>query len=179
MRPTASTSEAESETVISADRAIEYERELAKAEEARIASLENQATAILGLIIAVAAFSVSTIDRTTLEQHRLAIGSVVVALFLAAGFAIAARGPRALSLRFWTAADRRYGILEARLEKAEEMIRTAGTTVGGEAILESWCARRAVFAYLAERKALWLTCALGSLLASFVAAAVAALIITT
>jgi hypothetical protein len=47
------------------------------------------------------------------------------------------------------------------------------------AIAESWRARRAVSEYLAERRALWVTCALTSLLVALVCAGFSALFILT
>lgn len=159
--------------------AIQYESEVAKLEEDRIAGLESQATAILGLVVAIAAFAASALNTSTLEESWGWIGAVAAAMFLAAGFAIAARGPRALGVRFWEATNAEYAALEERLKRAEEAVGAASLGAEGAEIVECWRARRAVSSYLAERKALWLTCALLCLLLAFVAAAVAAYAITT
>ena len=161
-----------------ADRLIGHEQELTKLEEERIQGLENQATAILALVVAIAAFAASVVDKSAIAQHRLVIGAVAFFMFLAAGFATAARGPRALKVEFWGALQKRYGELEKRLRSAEETIASDLSAADApSAIVESWRARRAVTTYLAERKALWVTCALGCLLLAFAAAALAALVI--
>jgi hypothetical protein len=150
--------------------------ELAKLEEQRVQAQETQATAVLTVVIAIAAFGASAINGNTLRHHTVSIGVVVLLLLIAVGFAIAARLPRAIRLRLWSRRLPHYASLEQRLTTAEAALRDdldAGAERG--AILESWRARRAVANYLAEAKALWLTCSLACVFVAFIAAGVSAL----
>jgi len=90
--------------------------DLAKLEEQRVQGLETQGTAILTVVLAIAAFTASTVDRPMLQDDT-------------------------------------------------------------PAILESWRARRALSAYFAEAKALWVTCSLICLLLTFVSVGVAGLLL--
>jgi hypothetical protein len=82
---------------------IGHESELAKAEEQRIQSVENQAGALLTVVLAVAAFAASAINKRTFEDNLESIAPVVGLLLIAACFAVAALGPRALNIAWWTA----------------------------------------------------------------------------
>jgi len=158
---------------------MEYEKEVLRIEDERVRATETQATAILTLVVAIAAFGASALDRSTLLNHRPEIAVVAFALLLSAGFALAARGPRALRARFWRRLLPRYDGLERRLEAGEADL-TSDLT-GAEldrAIVENWRARRSISQYLAERKALWLTLSLVWLLGAFVATGFAALVMT-
>jgi hypothetical protein len=160
-----------------ADLMITHESDLAKLEEQRVQGLETQGTAILTVVLAIAAFTASTVDRQTLQDNPVLIGVAVFFMLGAAGFAIAARGPRALKARFWTVVKPAYGpLLEERLAQADNAISHAQTD-DTPAILESWRARRALSAYFAEAKALWVTCSLICLLLAFVSVGVAGLLL--
>jgi hypothetical protein len=162
---------------LTTERLIIHEAELAKIEEQRIQSLETQAIAVLTVVLAIAAFAASVLDRDTLRSHFLSVGGVAGVMLVAAGFAVAALGPRALKARFW--------MLQSEYAARERHLAVADATLAGDlrdvsaaqAILESWRARRALSSYLAERKALWLTCSLIALLLTFVLAGVAAMMI--
>jgi len=118
----------------------------------------------------------STLDRQTLQDNPVLIGVAVFFMLGAAGFAIAARGPRALKARFWTVVKPAYGPPEERLAQADNAISHVQTD-DTPAILESWRARRALSAYFAEAKALWVTCSLICLLLAFVSVGVAGLLL--
>jgi hypothetical protein len=163
---------------VTVDLLIAHEGELAKIEETRVANLETAAGAILTVTVAVFAFAASAINASTLTDSKTAIGIVVLFMLLAAGFSVAAHGPRALKARFWTRWMQRYAQLEQQLAAAENTLK-ASSEDDPTVILDSWRARRAVAAYLAEKKALWVTCALMSLLVAFVCAGVSALFILT
>ena len=102
-------------------------------------------------------------------------------MLLSAGFAIAARGPRTGRWKSWERLNPDYGALEEELRGAEEAIWTEHHTLEQVriAVLENWRARRQVSAWLADQKARWLSWALVTLLAAFVAAGLAALVIVT
>lgn len=159
---------------------IDRQQELLKLEEQRTTSVESQATAILTLIVAIAAFGAASLSGDALSQHQTAIGVVGFLLVVAAGFAVAARAPRSLHVRFWLL-SRQYRELEQALAAQDRGLRELGRRSGpddvGEAVLGSWEARTAVSTYLADRKGLWLTCALISILLAFLAAGIAALAI--
>jgi hypothetical protein len=160
------------------DELIAHEADLAKLEEQRIQNIETQATTVLTVVLALAAFAASALDIKTLHDHTGWIGVVVLLMLAAAGFAVAARWPRALLAGFWTRVNPAYGRKEERLAKAECKIRSPLPASGDpDSILESWRARREVSNDLAEHKALWLTCSLGCLLGAFLMAGVVALII--
>jgi hypothetical protein len=140
---------------------IRHEAELAKLEGQRVQSLETQAGAVLTVVLAVGVFAASALNRATLENHRIAVGAAVLFLLVAAGFAVAALGPRAARVSFWTW-QRRYAKKERLLAAAEtSLTQPLAGIAQSDAILESWRARRAVAIYVAERKALWLTGLLG------------------
>jgi hypothetical protein len=109
------------------------------------------------------------------------IAFVMAFLLIAACFAVAALGPRALKVKAWTALQPSYRCRERVLAATESVLRaqtnSTGTNTGAvaAAILANWRARRDISSFLAERKALWLTCALASLLLAFVSAGVTAL----
>jgi hypothetical protein len=156
---------------------ILHEAELAKLEGQRVQSLETQAGAVLTVVLAVGVFAASALNRATLDDHRIAVGAAVLFLLVAAGFAVAALGPRAALVGFWTWQGR-YAEKERRLDAAETSLTEPLAGIAqSHAILESWRARRAIAIYLAERKALWLTWSLISLLFAFVSAGIAALVI--
>jgi hypothetical protein len=48
------------------------------------------------VVLAIAAFAASAVDADTLEDNALLIAIAVLFMLLAAGFAVAARGPRSL-----------------------------------------------------------------------------------
>lgn len=160
---------------------VAHEAELAKAEEQRIQSVETQAGAALTVILAIVAFATSAINKSTFEDHLAPIAVVLAFLLVAACFAVAALGPRALKVGAWTALQRSYRAKEHVLAETESAMRVqtdpSGTDPGGPgaAILANWRARRDVSNFLAERKALWLTCALASLLLAFIGTGVTAL----
>jgi hypothetical protein len=158
---------------------IERERNLLTLEEQRVRSLETQATAILGLVVALAAFGASALDAKTLAQHTAPITVVVVLLIVAASFAVGARGPRAVHARFWHKLLPEYARREERVRRAEAAVQASRSDTRAlyGAVLESWQARTAVTNYLAENKALWVTCSLFSLLVAFIVAGVATLVI--
>ena len=161
---------------------ISRQQELHKLEEQRISGVETQATAILTLVVAIAAFGASALNSGVLAKNTLEIGAVTLLLLISAGFAVAARGPRSLKVGFWRQLDSEYDRRERELETRERELADAATgqlsaVPIGKAILASWHARTAVSAWLADRKALWLTCALVCLLLAFVAAGVAALLV--
>jgi hypothetical protein len=164
---------------VATDQLITHESELAKLEEQRVVSLEHQATAIVTVVLAIEAIAASTIDGATLSEHRAPIGIVVVLMLCAAGFAIAARGPRAIRARFWTRLLPLYGPLERRVADAEKRLRGSASLDDSAVILESWRARRAFSTYLAEVKALWITCSLICLLFAFITAGIVAVVIVS
>lgn len=86
-----------------------------------------------------------------------------------------------MKLKIWKRLNPDYGGLEDDLRRAEDAIWWEQHTVSQvrRAVLENWRARTRVSAWLAEQKARWLSWALVSLLAAFVAAGVAALVIVT
>jgi hypothetical protein len=79
---------------------IAHEADLAKLEEQRIQNIETQATTVLTVVLALAAFAASALDIQTLNDHTGWIGVVVLLMLAAAGFAVAARWPRALLAGF-------------------------------------------------------------------------------
>ena len=164
---------------MAADQLIAHESELAKLEEQRVLDLESQGTAILTVVLAIAAFAASAVDGATLKDNPTPIAIAVFLMLCAAGFAIAARGPRATRAKFWTRLLPGYGPLERRVADAEQGISGAPTSDDAAVILESWRARRALSAYLAESKALWVTCSLICLLLAFIAAGFTALLIVS
>ncbi|MEA2232097.1 MAG: hypothetical protein QOD83_1913 [Solirubrobacteraceae bacterium] len=161
---------------MASDQLIAHESELAKLEEQRVQNLDGQATAIVSVVLAIAAFSASAVDTKTIESEPLPVGLVGLFVFLAVGFAVAARGPRATRTRFWTVVDQDYARLERRLAKAEQHI-AGNPSDEAIAVLESWRARRAVSSHIAEGKALWVSYSLLCLLVAFIAAGAASLII--
>lgn len=160
---------------------VAHESELAKAEEQRIQSVETQAGAVLTVVLAIVAFAASAINKKTFEDHLPLIALVMAFLLIAACFAVAALGPRALKVKAWTALQRSYRCRERVLAATESVLRAQTNSTGTDsaavaaAILANWRARRDIASFLAERKALWLTCALASLLLAFVSAGVTAL----
>jgi hypothetical protein len=164
---------------VATEQLIVHESELAKLEEQRVVSLENQATAIVTVVLAIEAFAASAVDGATLREHRVLIGIVVLLMLCAAGFAIAARGPRAIRARFWTRLLPGYAPLERRVADAEERLRGSASPDDCAVILESWRARRALSTYLAESKALWVTCSLICLLFAFITAGVVAVVVVS
>jgi hypothetical protein len=159
------------------DQLITYESERAKLELQRIQALETQATAVLTVALAIAAFAASALDLKTLKNNLLPIGVVAFWMLIAAGFAVAALGPRAVRARFWML-GRRYRELEQKLTAAEDGLDTVPLTGDqAAAVVNGWRAQRNVSRHLAEAKALWLSCALICLLFAFIASGVAALVI--
>lgn len=155
---------------------IAHEAELAKAEEQRIQSVETQAGAVLTVVLAIVAFAASAINKKTFEDNLALIALVMAFLLIAACFAVAALGPRALKVKPWTALQRSYRAKETALEATEDALKAASPdSATAVAILANWRARRDISIFLAERKALWLTCALACLLLAFVSAGVTAL----
>jgi hypothetical protein len=163
------------------DMLIARQQELLKLEEQRIQSLDTQSTAVLTVVVAIAAFAASAVDGDVLEDHVAVVAIPTLLMLVSVGFAIAARGPRSLKLRIWKRLNPDYGGLEDDLRRAEDAIWREQHTVSQvrRAVLENWRARTQVSAWLAEQKARWLSWALVSLLAAFVAAGVAALVIVT
>lgn len=161
------------------DQLITHESELAKLEEQRVVNLESQGTAILTVVLAIAAFAASAVDGATLKDNPAPVAIAVFLTLCSAVFAIAARGPRATRARFWTRLLAEYGPLEERVAAAEQGISGGATPDDSAIILESWRARRALSTYLAESKALWVTCSLICLLLAFIAAGFTALIIVS
>jgi hypothetical protein len=158
------------------DRLIEHESELAKAEEQRIQALETQATAMLTVVLAIVAFAASAINKKTLEENTAGIALVFGFLLVTSAFAVAALGPRALKVLAWTRFQPAYRQREQRLSATEERLRQAEVDIDlSPAILDNWRARRSVSGFLAERKALWLTLALMSLLLGFVSSGIVAI----
>ena len=165
---------------------IARQQELFKLEEQRVSGVETQATAILTLVVAIAAFGASSLNSGVLADNKVVIGGVAVLLLASAGFAVAARGPRTLKAGFWREIDRDYDELESVLAAREAELEERAVAVQqhspdeiGEAVLRSWHARTAVSTWLADRKGLWLTCALFSLLLAFIAAGIAALVVVS
>jgi hypothetical protein len=161
---------------------ISRQQELHKLEEQRISGVETQATAILTLVVAISAFGASALNSGVLAKNTLEIGAVALLLLISAGFAVAARGPRSLKAGFWRQLDPQYDKRERDLETRERELEEAATqqlaaAPIAKAILATWQARTAVSSWLADRKALWLTCALIFLLLAFIAAGVAALLV--
>jgi hypothetical protein len=159
---------------------VAHEAELAKAEEQRIQSIETQSGAVLTVVLAIVAFAASAINKKTFEGHLSPIVLVMAFLLIAACFALAALGPRALKVKPWTALQRSYRGKEQALAKTEHVLQAQTNATGTEqavsaAILANWRARRDIASFLAERKALWLTCALASLLLAFVSTGFTAL----
>ena len=163
------------------DMLIAREQELLKLEEQRIQSLDTQSTAVLTVVVAIAAFAASAVDGDVLEDHVVVIAAPTLLMLVSVGFAIAARGPRSLKWRIWKRLNPDYGYLEDDLRRAEDAIWREQHTVSQvrRAVLENWRARTQVSAWLAEQKARGLSWALVSLLAAFVAAGLAALVIVT
>jgi len=163
---------------------VARQQELLKIEEQRISGVETQATAILTLVVAIAAFGGSSLNSGVLAKNTLVLGVVAFLLLVSAGFAVAARGPRTLRARFWLRIDPRYAELEeavaerdAELERCSLAIEDLTEYEIGQVVLRSWHARTAVSSWLADAKALWLTYALMSLLLAFIAAGLAALVV--
>lgn len=156
---------------------IAHEADLAKMETQRLETLETRAGAVLTLVLAIAAFAASALNTATFKHSMVAVGVVALFLLVAAGFAVLALGPRAVMVRFWMKQPG-YAKLEKRMTEAEDAIsQLRPEAVSPAPLLESWRARRAVSAYLAERKALWLTCSLICLLLAFLSAGVASVLI--
>jgi hypothetical protein len=160
---------------------IAREQELLKLEEQRIQSLDTQSTAILTVVVAIAAFGASAVDGDVLKDHWVVIAVPTLLMLVSVGFAIAARGPRSLKWKTWEKLRPGYRDLEAGLRRAEDAIWTEQHTLAQVqyAVLQNWRARTQVSAWLAEEKARWLSWALVSLLAAFAATGGAALVIVT
>jgi hypothetical protein len=121
----------------------------------------------------------SAVDGATLKDNLVPVGFVAFFMLLAAGFVVAALGPRALKARFWMLLPD-YAAKEQELADANAaMVGACPESAEPDLILASWRARRALSSYLAERKALWLTCALICLLLAFISTGVAALVIVS
>jgi hypothetical protein len=160
---------------------VAHESELAKVEEQRIQSVETQAGAVLTVILAIVAFAASAINKKTFEDHLPPIALVMAFLLIAACFTVAALGPRALKVKAWTALQPSYRGKEQTLAATERVLRDQTNSTGTDpgavaaAMLANWRARRDVSSFLVERKALWLTGALASLLLAFVSTGITAL----
>jgi hypothetical protein len=156
---------------------VDHEADLAKIEAQRLETLETRAGAVLTLVLAIAAFAASALNGATFKHNMVAVGVVALFLLVAAAFAVLALGPRALLVRFWLMQPG-YARVEKRMTEAENVINELPPEmVSAAPLIESWRARRAVSIYLAERKALWVTCSLGCLLLAFLSAAVASVVI--
>jgi hypothetical protein len=158
---------------------IERQQELLKLEEQRIRDLDTQSTAILTVVVAIAAFAASALDGDVLRDHVAIIAVPTVLAICSVGFAIAARGPRSRRWEIWERVNPDYHRLEERARETERAIWSQGdkTPELRRAVLDDWRARTEVAAWLAEQKARWLSWALVGLLAAFIAAGLAALAI--